>query len=143
MGRDVLADRRLLSRSGSVLVIGLAFLCTACASDPIAADTPEALRTEPLMALCSAVRHADGTKDRLLAELLRRRAIRQEKIADIRRDIVTLGMNHCEALAAWGAPQSYDEPIGRNLPDVATAFTYDGGHSIYFDKNGTVMAVQF
>ena len=126
-----------------MLAIGLAFLCAACASDPIAADTPEALRAEPVMALCSAVRHADGTKDRLLAELLRRRAIRQEKIADIRRDIVTLGMNHCEALAAWGAPQSYDEPIGRSSPGIATVFTYDGGHSINFDKSGTVMTVQF
>jgi hypothetical protein len=130
------------------LIGAVACLVAGCgATSGSAAPAPAPIASEPTAALCDRVSQATDDKDMLLQEMLKRHAISDEHVAAIRTRRVVTGMNSCETIAAWGAPDKYSSTPGIDYHGdpsmVSAAMVYDYGARgrIGFDAHGVVTTV--
>jgi hypothetical protein len=89
-------------------ILGFTAVCHGCVShEDIGPRSPEQLRAESTATLCNLVARTVSGKEGPLQELLRRQAISNEHVLQIRDGKIAIGMNTCETTAAWGPPSSF------------------------------------
>jgi hypothetical protein len=129
-------------------LFGIAIGCCGCAShEESVPQTPEQLQAESTVTLCNLATRAGSEKESLLQELLRRHAISDQHVLQVRDGKVAIGMNSCETIAAWGRPTSFSNSPVMDFPgdpSVAGAtFVYDYWMrgTVYFGADGLVKRI--
>lgn len=140
-----------------MFVAGAAMLLTsvgACSSiEPIriANDTPQQLQSEPDDLIClysnfSTVFTNDAARagsERVLDEGIRRGLIRPDRADAIRHNKVSIGMNECEAHAAWGFPNNVNTLTTTSGSQEQWVYgTYASANSFLYVEGGVVTAIQ-
>ena len=128
-------------------IFGIAIGCYSCAFQEFGPQTQEQLQTESTITLCNLVARAGSGKESILQELLRRHAISNQHVLQVRDGEITTGMNSCETIAAWGRPSSFsnspemDFVGGPSTVGVTFVYVYWMRGTVYFGADGLVKQV--
>jgi hypothetical protein len=129
-------------------ILGIATLCHGCgSSQEIPPQTTEQMQSESTSTLCNLAARSESGKEALLQELLRRRAIGYEHLAQIRGGEIAIGMSACETTAAWGLPQKFsstpqiDYAGDPSIANVKMVYDYWMRARVYFGADGLAKTI--
>lgn len=135
-------------------VMALLMNLSACASyEPVrmSNDTAAQLQQEPDPLICQYAYFSQtftgeaprAASERVLDEGIRRGLIRADRADAIRHNKVSIGMNECEAHAAWGFPNDINTmTTAAGSQEQWVYGTYASATSLLYVEGGLVTAIQ-
>lgn len=135
-------------------LLGLLVVVSGCSSyEPIriSNDTPTQLQQEADPLICQYAYFSTtytgeaprAVSERVLDEGIRRGLIRPDRADAIRHNKVSVGMNECEAHAAWGFPNVINNMTTASGSQEQWVYgTYASATSLLYVEDGLVTAIQ-
>jgi len=142
---------KLVRWSGVCLSAALLAACSSWEPVRIVNDTPQQLQAEPDDLICQYAyfsktftsQAATGTSEKVLQEGIRRGLIRADRADEIRQNKASVGMNECEAKAAWGYPDTINTTTAAAGQQQQWVYGhYSDALSFLYVQDGQVTAIQ-